>query len=904
MDGDGPASSTFGAVSAAENATEVPRGVASHEVPEPLRNDVRLLGELLGRVLRDAGGDDLLADVERLRELTIRSHGEPDGDAMAEAERLVAGFSPERAEQVARAFTCYFHLANLAEEYHRVRVLRDRESRLAPHELAPDDSLPAAYQRLEEEIGAEAARERLAALEFRPVFTAHPTEARRRAVARSIRRVAELVAERDTMHIGGTTLAENERRLLAEIDTLWRTSPLRAEKPTVLDEVETVLSIVDATLADVLPQVYRRLDDWLLATDAGTTAPVVQPFARLGTWIGGDRDGNPNVTAEVTRAAAVAASEHALDALLVSARRTASGLTLDGVGTPPSPGLSALWQRQRSLDEAIATRAANDAPNEPHHRAMLVVAERIAATRRRDADLAYANAEELEADLRVVQDSLVAAGARRAAYGDLQRLLWQVQTFGFHLAELEVRQHSQVHAAALADIEANGVDGDLQPQTVEVLDTFRALGAVQRRFGVAAARRYIVSFTQSAEHLAAVYRLAELAFGGADDAPVIDAIPLFETFADLQASVDILEEALAHPRVQERLAVNGRRVEVMLGYSDSSKDVGPVSATLALDDAQRRIADWARRHDIALTLFHGRGGALGRGGGPANRAVLAQPPGSVDGRFKLTEQGEVIFARYGDPDIATRHIEQVTAATLLADAPSVVRRNDDAAARFADLARRLDAASRDRFHQLVRAEGFPAWFAEVTPLEELGLLPIGSRPARRGLSVSSLDDLRAIPWVFSWSQARINLAGWYGLGTAMDAVGDLDELRTAYAEWPLFATIIDNVEMSLAKTDERIAARYLALGDRQDLAELVLSEMALTRRWVLATTGSDAILGRRRILGRAVQLRSPYVDALSLLQLRALHGLRTGAAPEQADELRRLLLLTVNGVAAGLQNTG
>ncbi|MFC8191962.1 phosphoenolpyruvate carboxylase [Cellulomonas sp. NPDC057328] len=891
-------------MSAAENATEVPRGVASHEVPEPLRNDVRLLGELLGRVLRDAGGDDLLADVERLRELTIRSHGEPDGDALAEAERLVTGFSPERAEHVARAFTCYFHLANLAEEYHRVRVLRDRESRLAPHELAPDDSLPAAYQRLEEEIGAEAARERLAALEFRPVFTAHPTEARRRAVARSIRRVAELVAERDTMHIGGTTLAENERRLLAEIDTLWRTSPLRAEKPTVLDEVETVLSIVDATLADVLPQVYRRLDDWLLAADAGTTAPVVQPFARLGTWIGGDRDGNPNVTAEVTRAAAVAASEHALDALLVSARRTAAGLTLDGAGTPPSPGLGALWQRQRSLDEAIATRAANDAPNEPHHRAMLVVVERIAATRRRDADLAYANAEELEADLRVVQDSLVAAGARRAAYGDLQRLLWQVQTFGFHLAELEVRQHSQVHAAALADIEANGVDGDLQPQTVEVLDTFRALGAVQRRFGVAAARRYIVSFTQAPEHLAAVYRLAELAFGGADDAPVIDAIPLFETFADLQASVDILEAALAHPRVQERLAANGRRVEVMLGYSDSSKDVGPVSATLALDDAQRRIADWARRHDIALTLFHGRGGALGRGGGPANRAVLAQPPGSVDGRFKLTEQGEVIFARYGDPDIATRHIEQVTAATLLADAPSVVRRNDDAAARFADLAGRLDVASRERFHQLVRAEGFPAWFAEVTPLEELGLLPIGSRPARRGLSVSSLDDLRAIPWVFSWSQARINLAGWYGLGTALDAVGDLEELRTAYAEWPLFATIIDNVEMSLAKTDERIAARYLALADRQDLAELVLTEMALTRRWVLATTGSDAILGRRRILGRAVQLRSPYVDALSLLQLRALRGLRTGAAPEQADELRRLLLLTVNGVAAGLQNTG
>ncbi|ADG75139.1 Phosphoenolpyruvate carboxylase [Cellulomonas flavigena DSM 20109] len=888
----------------AEIGPDVPRGVVSHEVPELLRNDVRLLGELLGRVLREAGGEDLLADVERLRELAIASHSEPNGHALAEAEQLVAGFGHERAEQVARAFTCYFHLANLAEEYHRVRVLRDRESRLSPHELAPDDSLPAAYQQLVDEIGPDAARRRLHELEFRPVFTAHPTEARRRAVSRAIRRIAELVAERDTLHIGGTTLAENERRLLAEIDTLWRTSPLRAEKPTVLDEVATVLSIFDATLADVLPTVYRRLDDWLLEDEAGTTAPTVAPFARLGSWIGGDRDGNPNVTAEVTRAAAAMASEHALDALLVSARRTADGLTLDAAGTPPSTELSALWQRQRSLSDAITSRIADAAPNEPHRRALLGIVERVAATRRRDADLAYAGADELEADLLIVQESLRAAGAHRAAFGDLQRLVWQVQTFGFHLAELEVRQHSQVHEAALADIEAHGVDGELQPMTVEVLDTFRALGTVQRRLGVKAARRYIVSFTQSPEHLAAVYTLADLAFGGPEHAPVIDAIPLFETFADLQNSVDILEAALEHPRVQERLAANGRRVEVMLGYSDSSKDVGPLSATLALDDAQRRIAEWARRHDIVLTLFHGRGGALGRGGGPANRAVLAQPPGSVDGRFKLTEQGEVIFARYGDPDIAARHIEQVTAATLLADAPSVVQRNDTAAARFADLAARLDVASREHFHRLVRADGFPAWFAQVTPLEELGLLPIGSRPARRGLSVSSLDDLRAIPWVFSWSQARINLAGWYGLGTALEAVGDAEALRVAYAEWPLFATIIDNVEMSLAKTDERIAARYLALGDRDDLAQLVLDELRRTRTWVLAVTGSTGVLSRRRILGRAVQLRSPYVDALSLLQLRALRGLRTGEPNESADDLRRLLLLTVNGVAAGLQNTG
>lgn len=883
---------------------EARRGLARHEVPDPLRNDVRLLGELLGRVLRESGGDELFDDVEHVRELTIRAHDEQDLSALAQAEELVASFSLERAEQVARAFTCYFHLANLAEEYHRVRILRERESEMPPLELTADDSLPAAFAELAKEIGREEALERLRNLEFRPVVTAHPTEARRPAVAAAIRRIVDLVGERDRMQVGGTSLAENERRLLAEIDALWRTSPLRVDKPTVLDEVRTVMTVFDSTFFETFPAVYRRLDDWLQGQDAGVRAPVVRPFVRLGSWIGGDRDGNPNVTSEVTRSAAALASEHALTALERSARRTAAALTLDAVGTPPSAELLSLWQRQRELSEALSAQVAADAPGEPHRRALLVIAARIAATRVRNADLAYADAAQLEAELLIVQRSLVEAGANRAAYGDVQQLLWQVQTFGFHLAELEVRQHSQVHAAALADIEEHGLEGDLAPRTVEVLDTFRAVGAVQRRHGVDVARRYIVSFTQSAEHLAAVYRLAELVFPDPAQAPVIDAIPLFETFADLEASVDILEGMLELPQVQQRLAANGRRVEVMLGYSDSSKDVGPVSATLTLDVAQSRITAWAQEHDLSLTLFHGRGGALGRGGGPANRAVLAQPPGSVDGRFKLTEQGEVIFARYGNPVIAARHIDQVAAATLMAGAPSTEKRNAAATERFTRLAQALDQASRSRFFELVRADGFPQWFGQVTPLEEIGLLPLGSRPARRGLSVESLDDLRAIPWVFSWSQARINIAGWFGLGTALNTVGDLTELQAAYAEWPLFATMIDNVEMSLAKADERIAARYLALGDRQDLATLVLAEMALTKRWVLDITGSEGVLAQRRVLGRAVQLRSPYVDALSLIQLRALRALRTGAAESDVAGLRRLLLLTVNGVAAGLQNTG
>lgn len=880
------------------------RGLARHEVPNPLRYDVRLLGELLGRVIRESGGDDLFDDVERVRALTIRAHDEQDMTALAEAEALIESFSLERAEQVARAFTCYFHLANLAEEFHRVRVLNERESELPSGVLMQDDSLPAAVAALAEEVGRDEAERRLQNLEFRPVLTAHPTEARRRAVSSAIRRVYDLLAERDRLSVGGTTLAENDRRLLEEIDTLWRTAPLRAAKPTVLDEVRTVMSVFDSTLFETFPAVYRRLDDVLGGADAGRQAPVVRPFVRLGSWIGGDRDGNPNVTAEVTREVVGIASQHVLTALEAAARRVAWTLTQDRADTPPSAELNAQWIRQRDLSEKIAAQAAAEAPAEPHRRSLLVIAARIAATRTRDADLSYPEPEALESDLLIVQRSLVESGALRAAYGDLQRLVWQVQTFGFHLAELEVRQHSQVHAEALADIAEHGVDSDdLAPRTLEVLDTFRAIGAVQRRYGVRAARRYIVSFTQSAEHLAAVYQLADLVFGPGEG-PIIDAVPLFETFADLEASVDILEQMLDIPQVQRRLAANGRHVEVMLGYSDSSKDVGPVAATLALDVAQSRITEWGRKHDLSLTLFHGRGGALGRGGGPANRAVLAQPPGSVDGRFKLTEQGEVIFARYGNPTIAARHIEQVAAATLLAGAPSTERANAEAADRFADLAAALDDASRSRFHQLVRADGFPQWFAQVTPMEEVGLLPIGSRPARRGLSVESLDDLRAIPWVFSWSQARINLAGWYGLGTALDRVGDLDRLTAAYQGWPLFATMIDNVEMSLAKSDDRLAERYLALGDRPDLAALVLDELALTRRWVLAITDSEQIMSRRRILGRAIQLRSPYVDALSLIQLRALRALRTGLPEDQVAGHQRLLLLTVNGVSAGLQNTG
>nr|WP_221420584.1 phosphoenolpyruvate carboxylase [Conyzicola lurida] len=863
-----------------------------------MRSDVSLLGGLLGQVLHESGGEDLLHDVEKLRELVIDAYESERNASIEDAEKLVAAFTPERAEQVARAFTCYFHLTNLAEEHHRVRVLRNREAASG----LVKDSIPAALAKLTDELGTEQAASRLADLRFHPVLTAHPTEARRRAVSSGIRRISDLLGERDVATDGTVTGADIDRRLLEEIDVLWRTSPLRTTRPTPLDEVRTAMSIFDQTLFEVVPRVYRLLDDWLLGDEAGSKASVAPAFFRLGSWIGADRDGNPFVTAEVTKEAAGIASEHILRGLERVATRVGRSLTLGDADTPPTAELVALADEQNRVAPHLAAQVGTRAPLELHRRVLLVIAGRIAATRKQHDDpIAYPSAADLLADLRVLQDSLRAAGAHRSANGELQGLVWQVQTFGFHLAEMEVRQHSQVHREALREATAGG---ELSPMTEEVLEVYRTIAYLQKRYGVQSSSRYIVSFTQSSADIKTVYDLGAIALGSAEAAPVLDAIPLFETFADLNASTTILDEMIQLPEVQARLAATGRKLEVMLGYSDSSKDVGPVSATFALFDAQSRIATWARENDIELTLFHGRGGALGRGGGPANEAVLAQPPGSVNGRFKVTEQGEVIFAQYGDKMIAARHIEQMAAATLLASAPSNEENNAAAATRFASMVTTMDEVSRVRFFELVKAPGFAPWFAQVTPMEEIGLLALGSRPARRGLSVESLEDLRAIPWVFAWTQARINLTGWFGLGSALAAVGDVDELRTAYAEWPLFASMIDNVEMSLAKTDGRLAARYLALGDRDDLATLVTAEMDLTREWVQKATGRDEILESRPVLRRAVRLRSPYVDALSLLQLRALRAIRQPGQSDPSDPDHQLLLLTVNGIAAGLQNTG
>ena len=815
------------------------------------------------------------------------------------------------AQLLARAFATYFHLANLSEENYRVSVLHQRENQVEDDEAVdPVNELTTAYHQLLTEMGPAKAKALLEKLEFHPVFTAHPTEARRKAVEGKIRRIAELLEE--NKRLGGSDKKENVRRLYNEIDALFRTSPIALKKPTPVEEADTILDIFDNTLFTTIPKVYHRFNDWLLGDKAGLEQPQCPAFFHPGSWIGSDRDGNPNVTAKVSRQVARKFSDHVIGALEEATRTVGRNLTMESETAPASAELKSLWSHQKEMSERLTDKAALISTKELHRAVMLVMADRLRYTIERDADLMYHSCDDFIADLQVVQRSLAEAGAKRSAYGPLQDLIWQAQTFGFHMVEMEFRQHSVVHARALEDIREHGLHGErgeLQPMTHEVLDTFRALGAIQKRNGIKAARRYIISFTKSAQNVRDVYELNRLAFSHPEDVPVIDVIPLFEQLEDLQNCVNVLEEIVKIPEVQARLKATGNKMEVMLGYSDSSKDAGPTTATLALHSAESRIVAWAAKHDIDLTLFHGRGGAVGRGGGPANRAVLAQPKGSVNCRFKLTEQGEVIFARYGNPVLAIRHLESVAAATLLQSAPSVEKTNTEMTEKYAQMTEVLDNASHERFLDLLNTPDFAPWFSIVTPLTEVGLLPIGSRPAKRGLGAKSLDDLRTIPWVFSWAQARINLAAWYGLGSACEKFGDLDTLREAYEEWPLFSTFIDNIEMSLAKTDERIAKMYLALGDDENLSKKVLDEMKLTTKWVLKIVNDEWPLQHRHVLGQAIRIRSPYVDALSVTQVLALRSLRKKVDKEELSKSQQagfiyLILCTVSGVAAGLQNTG
>ncbi|MCU0300323.1 MAG: phosphoenolpyruvate carboxylase [Candidatus Nanopelagicales bacterium] len=892
---------------------ETAAATAEHDAESIRRAEVDLLAGVLGQVLREAGLEDVGSRLDAL-------HADPGFAGAVDVADLA------EAEHVARALTVHLHLINLADERHRARLLQHEDG--SGDADAGDALWPAVS------AAGDQALATLDRLRIHPVLTAHPTEARRRAVATALRRIAEQLSRFSAPHVGSDERFVAHRRLLEEVDLLYRTSALRATRPGPLDEVETIMTVFDQTMFRAVPRLYRATEAALIGDASGSVPTPVPAFVRFGSWVGGDRDGNPHVTAEITRQAVARHAEHALRWLHEAVLRVGRTLTLDSGDTPASRELTESLARDAVAGPVRFGEVAVSSPREPHRQKMLLIAERVRATREGRMESSYTTPEDLLEDLRMVQRSLDAAGARRAANGELQHLIWSVQTFGFHLVELEVRQHSRVHRAALLDLvgqlgvadpdalvdDAAFLDGlavqgwpaYVQPReesTREVLDTFRVMAWLQRRWGERCCGRFVVSFTQSPAHLAAVRALARLAVG---DSPLrLDVVPLLETGADLAAAVPTLDAWLALPGTQAWLAARERAVEVMLGYSDSAKDVGPAAATLNLARTQGDLVGWARRHDVALTLFHGRGGSLGRGGGPLHRAIVAQPPGSVAGRLKVTEQGEVVFARYADTTLAQRHLERLTTAVLLVDTPANAERNTAAAERFAAVGSIVAEASQRAYRDLVETPGFADVLAEASPLEELGDLRMGSRPVRRSGAASGRDlaDLRAIPWVFAWAQARANIPGWFGLGSGLRAVGDDDTLREAYREWPLFAALIDVAEMSLAKTNRALATSFLGLGGRPDITARILAELDLTQQAVLTVLDQTTLLQHKQVLHSAVALRAPYVDALSRLQLRALtelHASRdsTGRPSAAAEEWRRLLLLAVNGAAAGLQNTG
>jgi phosphoenolpyruvate carboxylase len=934
-----------------------PRAVGTARARDPLAREVKLLGALLGQVIVEQEGPDRLTQVESIRRRTIALRAtSDDATRIRLAAELAAEFDAltvDDAEAVIRAFSLYFQLVNVAEERARVRGIRGR--RRSARGAVTRGSVGEAMLRIEASGGDLG--ELLGRLSIEPVLTAHPTEARRRTAIIALRRVERLVERLHDLHLTPEEDGDIRRRLREEISILWRTADLRSVSPSPLDEVRSALAFFDATLFTAVPRLYRSVDaaldllvpavDEPAASDTGRTGtrpPRVPAFLHLGSWIGGDRDGNPNVTAEVTAQALRIASDHVLRGYeAVSARLMQTVAAVVPVG---------------GLDERLAGRLVTDEdelpetmrmlrrrfPEEPFRQRLGAMAERLRRTRgslteaRMPQGGRYASAEDVLDELAELSDALVAAGLARVAWGELAELRWQVETFGFHLASLEVRQHAEVHDAALAVIGTNGdLTADLTAapgvSATEVLATFRAMADVQRRYGADACRRYVISFTRDAADVLAVLELARRAgeatlpaaatSGFLPATPDLDVVPLLESADALTGAGEVLDRLLGEPAYRRHLAERGDRQEVMLGYSDSNKESGFLAASWMLYRAQEVLVATARRHGVGLTLFHGRGGAIGRGGGSARRAILAQAPGSIAGRLKLTEQGEVIAARYGDPVIALRELEQLTAATLVASSADheadIARAAEMGTSALDELARTAHAAYRACVWD---DPAFAAFFRDATPIAELSALRLGSRPAARGQRRSSaqadpaasIESLRAIPWVFAWSQARLGLPGWFGLGSALESYrrdhgeAGLDMLGRLYRDWPFFETLLDNAELVLARSDLTVAAEYARLSAHPDAPRIwarIADEHQLTVERLLRVTDRAHLLDGLPAMQRSIALRTPYTDSLSELQVRLLRRLRrTRAGDPERERLMHLVHLTVNGVAAALQGTG
>ncbi len=929
-----------------------------------LGRDVDLLGDLLGEVVVEQEGPELQDLVERIRLERIRLRRETDPRARetteAELGRDIDAIEPARAEAVIKAFTLYFQLVNLAGERHRVRRLREWDRAAAGSGgAAPGSVRDAVDSLLAAGHGANEVEAVIAGLEISPVLTAHPTEARRRTLLVALRRCAGLLERLDDPSLTPEEDGDGRRRLREEITLLWHTAEMRSAAPEPLDEVRTAMVFFDETLYRAAPRLYRALDaalDTRLETPPGGTTgarpPRVPAILRWGSWVGGDRDGNPNVTAETTAQAVRIQADHVLRGH-------------EAVATRLMQTVSAFVPRER-VPSSISLRLAADEgafpetmrqlrsrfPDEPYRQRLGAIAERLRRTRAwltgSPAPLAgrYAAAAELVVELGELQGALAAGGLARVAWGELQDFRWQVETFGLHFASLEVRQHADVHRAALDRLRPLLFDrwesAPLAPRlllglaseelapgvtTAEVIATFRAIASIQARAGEEACRRYVISFTSSPADVLAVLELAQIAgdptlpttltAGFPPASPVLDVVPLVESADALAGCGEILDALLSDPAYRTHLRARGDRQEVMLGYSDSNKESGYLAANWMLHRAQSDLVAVTRRHGVDLTVFHGRGGAIGRGGGPTQRAIRALAPGSLGGRLKVTEQGEVIAAHYADPAIARRELELMTGAVLTASTPGHEAALAGVAAEGAAVLEELAEASRAAYRALVWDDpAFARFFWEATPIAELSGLRLGSRPAARGraVAVPPIADLRAIPWVFAWSQSRIDLPGWFGLGSAVDAyearrgAEGLARLRSLYRAWPFFESVLDNAEVVLARVDLRVARHYASLATGEGAGRIgraIEAEYERSVGGLLRVTGRAALLDANEGLRRAIELRNPCIDPLSELQVGFLERLRALAPddPERA-RLRRLVQLTVAGVAAGLQNTG
>ncbi|TYP86165.1 phosphoenolpyruvate carboxylase [Blastococcus xanthinilyticus] len=916
-------------------------GSADRADDAPLRADIRLLGRVLGEVIGEQAGPDVLDLVESTR---VEAFGVRRSEVdRAELAQRLAGLDGRSANHVIRAFSHFSLLANLAEDIHHERRRRHHRRAGSPPQRG---SLAATFAELDRaDVPAGTVSRELAGALVCPVVTAHPTEVRRKTVFQVQRQVTELIRQRD--RAGGDEVDEAwSAQLWRSVLTLWQTALLRLSRLRLTDEIDEALRYYELSLFDVVPAINAELRRAVEQRWPGAGV-LRRPMLLPGSWIGGDRDGNPFVTAEALRRATTRQAETALGRHLAELAELRNELSMSDRLVAPTPELYAL-----------AEASGDDSPfraDEPYRRALTGMAARLSAT------LAgvlgepapeplppYRDPDDLLADLDVVDASLRSHGAGALADDRLRRLREAVEVFGFHLCGLDLRQNSSVHEEVVAELlawagvcedytsldEAARVellageltrrrplvrpDAELSEGTRKELDVLVAAAGQVALLGPRTVPNYVISMCESVSdvlEVAVLLKEVGLLDPAAPDGPAcpVGISPLFETIGDLQAAGRTLGAMLDQPLYRSLVAGRGDAQEVMLGYSDSNKDGGYLAANWALYRAELELVEVARREGVRLRLFHGRGGTVGRGGGPSYEAIRAQPPGAVAGALRITEQGEVIAAKYADPDLARRNLEALVAATLestLLDVEGLGDGAEEAYAVLDDLAARAQGAYRELVHE---TPGFVEWFRAATPIGELAELNIGSRPPSRKAG-NSIADLRAIPWVFSWSQTRIMLPGWYGTGSALESwVGGsqerLETLRELHRRWPFFRTVLSNMGMVLAKTDLGLAARYAELVPDEELRARVFDrireEHERTCRMTLAITGDDDLLADNPSLARSIRNRFPYLEPLHHLQVEMLRRRRSGESGADPDDLTsRNIQLTINGIATALRNSG